>query len=66
VVGEATLFTRNKTAAALALVSAAVLFIVSGYRANIGIYRAIESGIKHYTTKEVWQVAIIPVVISSP
>jgi hypothetical protein len=59
--GVATLFARNKTAAALALVSAAVLFIASGYRANTGIYRAIESGIQHYTTKEVWQVAIIPV-----
>jgi hypothetical protein len=55
----ATLFTRNKIAAALALVSA-VLFIATGYRANIGIYRAIESAIQHYTTKEVWQVAIIP------
>jgi hypothetical protein len=60
VVGVATLSTRNKIAAALALVSA-VLFIASGYRANVGIYRAIESGIQHYTAKEVWQVAIIPV-----
>jgi hypothetical protein len=59
VVGVATLSTRNKIAAAFALVSA-VLFIASGYRANVGIYRAIESGIQHYTTKEVWQVAIIP------
>ena len=58
-VGVAALSTRNKIAAALALVSA-VLFIASGYRANVGIYRAIESGIQHYTTKEVWQVAIIP------
>jgi hypothetical protein len=60
VLGVATLSTRNKIAAALALISA-VLFIASGYRANVGIYRAIESGIQHYTTKEVWQVAIIPV-----
>jgi hypothetical protein len=59
VVGVAALSTRNKIAAALALVSA-VLFIASGYRANVGVYRAIESGIQHYTTKEVWQVAIIP------
>ena len=57
--GVATLSTRNKIAAALALVSG-VLFIASGYRANVWIYRAIESGIQHYTTKEVWQVAIIP------
>jgi hypothetical protein len=60
VVGVATPSTRNKIAAALAVVSA-VLFIASGYRADVGIYRAIESGIQHYTTKEVWQVAIIPV-----
>jgi hypothetical protein len=60
VLGVATLSTRNKIAAALALISA-VLFIASGYRANVGIYRAIESGIQHYTTKEVLQVAIIPV-----
>jgi hypothetical protein len=60
VVGIATLSTRNKIAAALALVSA-FLFIASGYRANVGIYRAIESGIQHYTTKEVWQVAIISI-----
>jgi hypothetical protein len=58
--GVATLSKRNKIAAALALVSA-VLFIASGYRANVGIYRAIESGIQHYTAKEVWQVAIIPI-----
>jgi hypothetical protein len=58
-IAVATLSTRNKIAAALALVSA-VLFIASGYRANVGIYRAIESAIPHYTTKEVWQVAIIP------
>jgi hypothetical protein len=58
-IGVATLSMRNKIAAALALVSA-VLFIATGYRANVGIYRAIESGIQHYSTKEVWQVAIIP------
>jgi hypothetical protein len=61
----ATLSTRNKTAAALALVSS-VLFIASGYRANVGIYRAIECGIQHYTAKEVWQVAIIPLDIRHP
>jgi hypothetical protein len=58
-IAVATLSTRNKIAAALALISA-VLFIASGYRADVGIYRAIESAIQHYTTKEVWQVAIIP------
>jgi hypothetical protein len=47
VVGVATLSTRNKIAAALALVSAAVLFIASGYRGNLAIYRAIESSIEN-------------------
>jgi hypothetical protein len=52
--------TRNNVAAGLALISA-VLFIVSGYQANIGIYRAIESVLQHYTSREIWQVAIIPI-----
>lgn len=53
-------YTRNKVAGALGIISA-VLFIVSGYTSNIGIYRAIESGLQQYTAKEIWQVAIIPV-----
>ncbi|HEX9678709.1 hypothetical protein [Nitrososphaera sp.] len=47
-------------AAGMALVSA-ILFIISGYSVNLGIYRAIESGLQQYTAREVWQVAIIPV-----
>ena len=56
----ATLSKRTKVAAALASVAAG-LFIASGYQANVGIYRAIEAGLQHYTTREVWQVAIIPI-----
>ena len=56
----ATLSKRTKVAAVLALVAAS-LFIASGYQANIGIYRAIESGLKQYTAREVWQVAVIPI-----
>ena len=53
-------YTRNKVAATFGIISA-VLFIVSGYNSNIGIYRAIESGLQQYTAKEIWQIAIIPV-----
>jgi hypothetical protein len=52
-------YTRNKVAGALGIISAA-LFILSGYKANIGIYRAIESGLYQYTSEEIWKVAIIP------
>lgn len=51
---------RNKVAAGLAFVSA-ILFIISGYQANISIYRAIESTLQHSTSKEIWQVATVPI-----
>ena len=44
----------------MALVSA-ILFIMSGYSVNLGMYHAVESGLERYTAREVWQVAIIPV-----
>ena len=53
-------YTRNKVAGAFGIISA-VLFILSGYNSNIGIYRAIESGLQQYTAKEIWQIAVIPV-----
>ena len=52
--------TRNKLAGVLGIISA-VLFIISGYNSNIGIYRAIESGLQQYTTREIWQIAVIPI-----
>jgi len=51
---------RNRVAAGMALVSA-ILFIMSGYSVNLGMYRTLESGLQQYTAREVWQVAIIPV-----
>jgi hypothetical protein len=56
----ATLSKRTKVAAVLALIAAS-LFIASGYQANIGIYSAIESGLKQYTARQVGQVAVIPI-----
>ena len=52
--------TRNKVAAVLALVSG-ILLIVSGYNVNLGIYRAIESGLQQYTSQEIREFAVIPV-----
>jgi hypothetical protein len=51
---------RNKVAAALAFVSG-ILFILSGYSVNLGIYRAIESGLQQYSAPEIWEFAVIPV-----
>ncbi|MEM2140475.1 hypothetical protein [Nitrososphaera sp.] len=51
---------RNRVAGGLGIASA-ILFIVSGYSVNLGIYRAVESGIQHNASQEVWQVAAIPI-----
>lgn len=51
---------RNRAAGGLALASA-ILFIISGYSVNFGIYRAVEAGLQENTAREVWEVAIIPI-----
>lgn len=51
---------RNRAAGGLALASA-ILFIISGYSVNLGIYRAVEAGLQENTAREVWEVAIIPI-----
>lgn len=51
---------RNRVAGGLGIASA-ILFIVSGYSVNLGIYRAVESGLQQNTSQEVWQVAVIPI-----
>lgn len=51
---------RNKVAGGLGIASA-ILFIISGYSVNLGIYRAVESGLQENTSEEVWQFAIIPI-----
>lgn len=51
---------RNKVAGGLGIASA-ILFITSGYSVNLGIYRAVESGLQENTAREVWQVAVIPI-----
>ena len=51
---------RNKVAGGLGIASA-ILFIISGYSVNLGIYRAVESGLQQNTSQEVWEVAVIPI-----
>jgi hypothetical protein len=51
---------RNRVAGGLGIASA-ILFIISGYSVNLGIYHAAESGLQENTSEEVWQVAVIPI-----
>jgi hypothetical protein len=51
---------RNKLAGTLAIVSG-VLFLVSGYHPSTAVYDLIVAGLKEYTAKDVWQVAIVPI-----
>jgi hypothetical protein len=52
--------TRNSIAAGIALVSG-MLFILSGYKANIEIYNLIQNQIVINTVREFWVYAIMPV-----
>ncbi|AIF82836.1 hypothetical protein NTE_00758 [Candidatus Nitrososphaera evergladensis SR1] len=50
---------RNKLAGMLAIASG-VLFLASGYHPSTAIYDLVAAGLKEYTAKDVWQVAIVP------
>lgn len=52
--------TRNKLAAAIALISG-LLFILSGYKANIEIYHLIEQEIVIYTPRDFWTLVLAPI-----
>jgi hypothetical protein len=52
---------RNKAAATIAIVSG-VLFLISGYKANLALYHLIEKGISAYTG-DFGRYAVIPIVI---
>jgi len=52
--------TRNRLAAGVAFVSG-ILFLLSGYRANIEIFTLIREQLVVHTAREVWSLAIIPV-----
>ena len=52
--------TRNRIAAGIAFVSG-ILFLISGYRANIEIYNLIRDQLVINTAREFWAYAVIPV-----
>lgn len=52
--------TRNRLAAGIAFVSG-ILFLLSGYKANIEIYNLIAEQISIYTPKELWTYILTPV-----
>jgi hypothetical protein len=51
---------RNRLAAIIALVSG-ILFLLSGYKANIEIYYLIREEVLVYTAKEFWTFILIPI-----
>jgi hypothetical protein len=52
--------TRNRLAACIAFVSG-IMFLLSGYRANIEIYNLIREQLVINTARDFWTYAIIPV-----
>ncbi len=52
--------TRNRIAAIVAFISG-ILFLLSGYKANIEIYDVIAKDIIVYTPKEAWNFIIVPI-----
>lgn len=52
--------TRNRLAAGIAFVSG-ILFLVSGYKANLAVYDLIGDQIRLHTAQEVWMYAIMPI-----
>ena len=52
--------TRNRIAAGVAFVSG-ILFLLSGYRANIEIFSLIREQLVVHTAREFWSLAIVPI-----
>lgn len=52
--------TRNRLAAGIAFVSG-ILFLISGYKANLAVYDLIGNQIRLHTAQEVWTYAIVPI-----
>jgi hypothetical protein len=52
--------TRNRIAAAVAFVSG-ILFLLSGYRANIEIFSLIREQLVIHTAREFWSLAVVPI-----
>jgi hypothetical protein len=52
--------TRNRLAAGIAFISG-ILFLISGYKANLAIYDLIGEQIRLHTAQEVWDYAVMPI-----
>jgi hypothetical protein len=52
--------TRNRLAAGIAFISG-ILFLISGYKANLAIYDLIGEQIRLHTAQEVWMYAVLPI-----
>ncbi|MGE5661886.1 MAG: hypothetical protein ACM3X1_06520 [Ignavibacteriales bacterium] len=52
--------TRNRLAAGIAFISG-ILFLISGYKANLAIYDLIGEQIRLHTAQDVWMYAILPI-----
>jgi hypothetical protein len=52
--------TRNRLAAGIAFISG-ILFLISGYKANLAIYDLIGEQIRLHTAQEVWMYVVLPI-----
>jgi hypothetical protein len=52
--------TRNRLAAGIAFISG-ILFLISGYKANLAVYDLIGEQIRLHTAQEVWMYAVAPI-----
>jgi hypothetical protein len=52
--------TRNRLAAGTAFISG-ILFLISGYKANLEIYYLIGEQVRLYTGQEIWQYVVAPI-----
>jgi hypothetical protein len=52
--------TRNRLAAGIAFISG-ILFLISGYTANLAIYDLVAEQVRLYTGQEVWQYVVVPI-----
>lgn len=52
--------TRNRLAAGIAFISG-ILFLISGYKANLAVYDLIGEQIRLHTAQDVWMYAILPI-----
>ena len=52
--------TRNRLAAGIAVISG-ILFLISGYKANLAVYDLIGEQIRLHTAQDVWMYAILPI-----